>query len=177
MDLKATNETFSQMGFEVYTKRNLRYSEVGRLLEEVADMDHSNYDCFALVLLRCFKVIRGGAGSPITPISFLPHVCTVLYRSHGNEGTVYAYDAAYPTQKLWEPFTSNRSPSLAGKPKMFFLQACQGARMDPGVRVTRATTATDSFASYKVPVHADFVIAHSTIAGYYSWRNTVAGSW
>ncbi len=147
VDLKAASETFSRMGFEVYAKRNLTYSEVVRLLEEVASLDHSRHDCFALVLL-----------------------------SHGNEGTVYAYDAAYPTQRLWEPFTSDRAPSLTGKPKLFFLQACQGAKIDPGVRVVRAT-ATDSFASYKVPVHADFVIAHSTIAGYYSWRNTVAGSW
>ncbi len=26
-------------------------------------------------------------------------------------------------------------------------------------------------------MHADFLIAHSTVAGYYSWRNTAAGSW
>ena len=29
----------------------------------------------------------------------------------------------------------------------------------------------------KVPGHTDFVIAHSTVAGFYSWRNTVQGSW
>ncbi len=50
-------------------------------------------DCFALVLL-----------------------------SHGNQGTVYAYDAPFPTQKLWEPFTVDNSPSLGGKPKLIFLQ-------------------------------------------------------
>ncbi len=40
-------------------------------------------------------------------------------------------------------------------------------------------TQTDSagFASYKVPMHADFLICHSTIGGYYSWRNTANGSW
>ena len=37
-------------------------------------------------------------------------------------GTIYAYDAPYPTQKLWEPFTADRAPSLAGKPKFFFMQ-------------------------------------------------------
>ncbi len=91
---------------------------------------------------------------------------------------MYAYDSAFPTQRLWEPFTADKCPSLIGKPKMLFLQACQGAQMDPGVRVTpAAATATDSFASYKVPAHADFLIAHSTVAGFYSWRNTAAGSW
>lgn len=59
------------------------------------------------------------------------------------------------------------------------LKACQGSQMDSGVEVrkAKASTATDSFASYKVPVHADFMIAHSTISGYYSWRNTAQGSW
>ncbi len=28
-----------------------------------------------------------------------------------------------------------------------------------------------------MPGHTDFLIAHSTITGYYSWRNTVQGSW
>ena len=26
-------------------------------------------------------------------------------------------------------------------------------------------------------MHSDFLIAHSTVSGYYSWRNTVNGSW
>ncbi len=40
------------------------------------------------------------------------------------------------------------------------------------------TTQTDSNAhSYKIPSHADFLIAYSTIPGFYSWRNTQNGSW
>ena len=46
----------------------------------------------------------------------------MILLSHGNSGTIYAYDAPYPTQKLWEPFTADRAPSLAGKPKFFFIQ-------------------------------------------------------
>lgn len=50
--------------------------------------------------------------------------------------------------------------------------------MDEGVTVVSQTeTDAMAFASYKVPNHADFLIAHSTISGYYSWRNTVNGSW
>lgn len=29
----------------------------------------------------------------------------------------------------------------------------------------------------KIPMEADFLIAYSTISGYYSWRNSVNGSW
>ena len=51
--------------------------------------------------------------------------------------------------------------------------------MDHGVAVRsgQGRTSTDSFASYRTPLHADFLLAHSTVAGYYSWRNTVQGSW
>ncbi len=61
---------------------------------------------------------------------------------------------------------------------MFFIQACQGDQLDSGVRLT-STTATDSSVaqSYKIPSRADFLIAYSTVPGYYSWRNTTAGSW
>ena len=29
----------------------------------------------------------------------------------------------------------------------------------------------------KVPLEADFIYAYSTVPGYYSWRNSVNGSW
>ena len=29
----------------------------------------------------------------------------------------------------------------------------------------------------RIPNHADFLIVYSTIPGFYSWRNTTAGSW
>jgi hypothetical protein len=45
--------------------------------------------------------------------------------------------------------------------------------MDEGVPVMKSTSTDSVFASYKVPIHSDFLIAHSTISGFYSWRNTV----
>merc|ERR1711936_609168 len=102
----------------------------------------------------------------------------VVVLSHGNEGIFYGYDGAYPAHKVWQPFTADRCPSLAGKPKLFFIQAYQGNRMDKGVEVIAGgRTSSDSFASYRTPLHADFLLAHSTVAGYYSWRNTMQGSW
>lgn len=61
----------------------------------------------------------------------------------------------------------------------FHLQACQGDQLDQGVHLRKvAYTETDANAtSYKIPSHADFLIAYSTIPGFYSWRNTTAGSW
>ena len=92
--MKSVVKCFTALGFEVHIHRNLRYSDITHLLEEVASqMDHSRCDCFVTIIL-----------------------------SHGNMGTIYAYDAPYPTQKLWEPFTADRAPTLAGKPKLFFIQ-------------------------------------------------------
>jgi hypothetical protein len=48
--------------------------------------------------------------------------------------------------------------------------------MDNGVPVVTVHD-QGAFASYKVPLHSDFLISHSTISGYYSWRNTAHGSW
>lgn len=51
--------------------------------------------------------------------------------------------------------------------------------MDEGVvRVRReGHDGGDGFASYRTPTHADFLLAHSSVEGYFSWRNTVQGSW
>lgn len=54
-----------------------------------------------------------------------------------------------------------------GKPKMFFLQACQGDKLDGGVNLTASRTETDGeiHNTYKIPVQADFLIVYSTVKG------------
>jgi len=42
--------------------------------------------------------------------------------SHGEMGIIYARDAIYKPETLWTPFAADKCPSLAGKPKLFFLQ-------------------------------------------------------
>lgn len=51
--------------------------------------------------------------------------------------------------------------------QLFFIQACQGDKLDGGVSMRREATETDSNSSmsYSIPVHADFLIAYSTIPG------------
>lgn len=94
VDLKSISRCFANLGFEVHIHKNLNYADVANVLYETATtIDHSKLDGLVVFLL-----------------------------SHGNMGTIYAYDAPYPTQKLWEPFTADKAPTLAGKPKIFFLQ-------------------------------------------------------
>jgi len=142
---------FKQLGFEVRHEKNLTSAKIKRTLEKLSLEDHSDREVLAVVVL-----------------------------SHGKEGHLYAYDTQYPTSALWDKFTADRSHhSLVGKPKLFFIQACQGSKMDPGVptRARREGHDGDGFASYRTPIHADFLVAHSSVEGYYSWRNTVQGSW
>lgn len=46
----------------------------------------------------------------------------VCVLSHGESGIIYARDAAYQHETLWGPFTADNCKTLAGKPKLFFLQ-------------------------------------------------------
>ena len=47
----------------------------------------------------------------------------VAILSHGEEGTIYSTDGKMDLRKISEPF---RGQNLAGKPKIFIFQACQG---------------------------------------------------
>jgi hypothetical protein len=42
--------------------------------------------------------------------------------SHGKEGKMYSRDGYYEKEKLTAPFTNDKCPTLAGKPKLFFLE-------------------------------------------------------
>lgn len=143
-DCENLKATLKLLGFEVATYYDLKSSEVEEITTKVSKQDHADCDCFVLVLL-----------------------------SHGEQGIIYSRDSAYKPDTLWSKFTPDLCPTLAGKPKLFFIQACQGDRLDGGVRLTQV----DGSPSYRIPIHADFCIAYSTIPGFYSWRNTSRGSW
>lgn len=100
-------------------------------------MDHSDRDCIVVSVL-----------------------------SHGEQGIIYAKDTHYKPDILWSYFTPDKCPSLAGKPKLFFIQACQGDKLDPGVKMyTRTETDGDVVASYRIPLQADFLVMYSTVKG------------
>lgn len=91
--------------------------------------------------------------------------------THGEEGVIYGTDGTLTIKEITSEF--KYSASLAGKPKLFFFQACQGHEYMDGMDVTDAPQ--DNRVS--VPAEADFLYAYSTVPGYYSWRNSVNGSW
>lgn len=95
--------------------------------------------------------------------------------SHGESGLLHSTDSLYPVDMLWTPFTGDRCSSLAGKPKLFFIQACRGVRLDKGVKIIHETDSKRT--TYSIPAYADIMVAYSTYDGFYSWRNPDSGSW
>jgi len=150
VDRDSLRSVLKGLDFEVKVYNDLHFKQLERVLEEVACYDHTDADCIFVAVL-----------------------------SHGEMGILYAQDQPFKPDRLWCHFNAEKCPTLAGKPKLFFIQACQGDQLDGGVRLHAvAKTETDSNAhTYKIPSHADFLIAYSTIPGFYSWRNTSNGSW
>ncbi|XP_069697916.1 caspase-1-like isoform X2 [Periplaneta americana] len=148
VDRENLQYALTDLGFDVRVFDNLTTKQIRDEVEKVASTDHTQYDCLLIAVL-----------------------------SHGEMGIIYSKDTPYKPESLWKPFTADRCPTLAGKPKLFFLQACQGDKLDGGITLAKRTQVDGDSAGYKIPIHADFLIAYSTIPGFYSWRNTTNGSW
>ncbi|KYN03714.1 Caspase-1 [Cyphomyrmex costatus] len=101
----------------------------------------------------------------------------VVAMSHGESGLLHSVDSMYPVDVLWSPFTGDQCSSLAGKPKLFFIQACRGNQLDGGVAFFHATDSMSNTFKYSIPAYADILVAYSTYDGFYSWRNPDTGSW
>lgn len=149
IDCENLCETLTSLHFKVTVYSDKRWTEIRSILENISSIDHSENDCILITVL-----------------------------SHGERDSVWAKDCTYKLERLYSFFTADRCPSLAGKPKLFVLQACQGTQVDSGVTMS-SNTQTDSVATmnYRIPVQSDFLIMCSTMPGYVSWRNETGGSW
>lgn len=149
VDSVGLHNIFRSMSFEVMDFKNLTASQIrDQLYYFSSKVDHTNNDCFAVCIL-----------------------------SHGEHGQIWGSDTKFPIEMLFNSFLGEKCPTLVGKPKLFFIQACQGERLDHGVSVIGADSTDSTAAYFKIPSHADFLIAYSTLPGFYSWRNTREGSW
>lgn len=106
----------------------------------------------------------------------------IFILSHGEDnGTVFAQDGLYRVDHdILYPLAADKCPILAGKPKMIFVQACQGQDTDSGTSVTthrKRHTSSDNTATYKIPNYADFVIFQASFWQHYSFRSGDTGSW
>ncbi|CAH1271382.1 CASP10 [Branchiostoma lanceolatum] len=133
-----------QVNIDVKTHQNLDLSTMLYVLQDEANRDHSDEDFFA---------------------------CCIM--SHGTQGKVFAADGfSAELLDILSLFNGNRCPSLMGKPKLFFIQACQGDK-DQTVEIAGAhSDANDSpspILAY-LSTEADFFLALATVPGYVAYR-------
>ena len=147
-DAECLESCFQSLDFDVEIVRDASAIEVKGKLRDLSQQDHSRCDCLVVCVL-----------------------------SHGEQGMIWGRDSRYLVDELYMHFTGEKCPSLAGKPKLFFIQACQGSNFDRGVAVRSHQDTTDAATYYKIPTWADFLMMYSTVPGYYSWRNPSQGSW
>ncbi|OQV20346.1 Caspase-3 [Hypsibius exemplaris] len=137
--------TLLQLGFHVESWTDLTVQNMRDAMVYYAKMDHKDADCFWLSIF-----------------------------SHGEDGVLYGTDGKVNLTDLTAPFRGDKCLTLAGKPKLFVIQACRGDQLDSGVDLVEADAGGSV---YRIPAEADFLYAFSTPTGYFSWRNTELGSW
>ncbi|XP_044757269.1 caspase-1-like [Coccinella septempunctata] len=142
---------FTKLKFKVKCHNDLTKEQIRSVLSSVALADHTDEDCLVVVIL-----------------------------SHGDNRKIFASDTHYTPELLWMSFDGIHSPGLIGKPKLFFIQACRGERVDLGVQF-KHTTAVDSTKRedrfISIPVMADILVMYSTVEDFLSWRNPKSGSY
>lgn len=181
IDCEKLERRFKTLNFVVEVRTNLRQKQIKHELLTLSKKDHSQYDC-----------------------------CVVIMLSHGTEvnhnrfpGAVYGVDGQYvPVQHITNYLNGQHCPSLQGKPKLFFIQACGGDERDMGFEVSPdevepssggmddqtdaipMSSSSDSLsmsdepdARPTLPTPSDILVSYSTFPGYVSWRETQSGSW
>ena len=139
-------KTWEYLNYKVCILRNLSAADLIGQLRKIAIQNHENYDSF---------------------------VCCIL--SHGYLDFVYGIDGK-PVRiaEAANLFKGSYCPTLIGKPKLFFIQACRG--FNPDVGDIENDGSNDSFCN-SLPTEANFLFGYATPPGRVSFRSTKHGSW
>lgn len=155
-DKEALSKTFKELHFEVVSYDDCPANKIHEVLEYYQSIDHKNKDCF---------------------------ICCIL--SHGDRGIVYGTDGREASiYELTSYFTGSKCPSLAGKPKIFFIQACQGNKFQKavpdkaGLEQQHGVLEEDSSSHRNyIPDEADFLLGMATVKNFVSYREPMRGTW
>ncbi|XP_031152952.1 caspase-8 isoform X2 [Sander lucioperca] len=152
-DEECLHKVFTWLGFEVEIKRDCKREQMLSVLRELGSRPiHSQMDCL---------------------------VCCIL--SHGIEGAVYGVEGrTVKIKELMEPVNGFKCPSLAEKPKLFFIQACQGNSEQRPVYIESDghPVFSDAIqANESIPSDADFLLGMATVPSFVSFRERKNGTW
>uniref|UniRef100_A0A2K5VNU7 Caspase 9 n=1 Tax=Macaca fascicularis TaxID=9541 RepID=A0A2K5VNU7_MACFA len=178
IDCEKLQRRFSLLHFMVEVKHNLTAKEMVLALLELARRDHSALDCCVVVILS--------------------HGCQASHLQF--PGAVYGTDGCpVSVERIVNIFNGTSCPSLGGKPKLFFIQACGGEQKDHGFEVASTSPEDESSGSNpepdatpfqedlrtfdqldavsSLPTPSDIFVSYSTFPGFVSLRDPKSGSW
>ncbi|XP_015983871.2 caspase-9 [Rousettus aegyptiacus] len=178
VDCEKLQRRFRLLHFMVEVKCDLTCKQIVQALVELAQRDHSALDCCVVVILS--------------------HGCQASHLQF--PGAVYGTDGfPVPIEKIVNIFNGTGCPSLGGKPKLFFIQACGGEQKDCGFSVVSASpedrapgsdpepdavpfrdrsgSCDQPDAVSSLPTPSDIFVSYSTFPGFVSWRDPRSGSW
>ena len=141
-DVQHLKEMWKLLHFEVDLQEDLKSEVMHKVLKKFsAELDHSQYDCF---------------------------VCCLL--SHGKNDGIYGTDGKLvKIQDITALFRGAECPTLASKPKLFFIQACRGKKYDEGAQLQADTSETSSKEAMKwpnaEPNESHFLLGYATPPG------------
>ncbi|CAI9742742.1 caspase-1-like isoform X2 [Octopus vulgaris] len=103
-------------------------------------------------------------------------ICAIL--SHGGENDIiYGYEGEVELDEMLSYLRPDRCPSLTGIPKLIFIQACRGSKIDVGVEKKDGFGFGFEEKPPKIPIMADMLVFHSSYKEYPSIRDKQKGSW
>ncbi|KAM4551253.1 caspase-8 [Odontesthes bonariensis] len=160
-DEKTLTTVFKRFGFKVVVHKDLTADKIRHEIQRLSQRDFLRDDALVIAIL-----------------------------SHGEVGCVFGSDEnEVRLRELTEPFRSGGAPTLAGKPKLFFIQACQGngyqigslpcppmAIQEEEEKPSRLEEDAGRVQGKTVPWDADFLIGMATVSQFKSFRNTSTGS-
>ncbi|NWX40993.1 CASP9 protein, partial [Steatornis caripensis] len=178
VDCEKLEKRFKALRFNVLTRRDLKAQEMVSELQKLARQDHSALDCCVVVILS--------------------HGCQTSHIQF--PGGIYGTDGKpIPIEKIVNYFNGSHCPTLRGKPKLFFIQACGGGEIDRGFVVdcdsprdeapggslesdatpfqTPSGNVDEPDAVASLPTPSDILVSYSTFPGFVSWREPSSGSW
>lgn len=142
-DRDKLSETFRMLGHDVEIYENLSKNELLTTMENISKYDFRQYDS----LVVCFL-------------------------THGDKGIIFTADSIPISLDLIKSyFDGDRCPHLLEKPKLFFLQACQGQENQK--RICYDDIQHDSVVR---PAVSNFFEAWATVPGFLSYRSTHKGA-
>jgi len=153
IDVKSIQNTFKSLDWDIDLYNDCTVSQIREVILKQIQLSEENIAALAIFIL-----------------------------SHGEDnGTIFASDYPFRVDHdILFQLAADKSPNLAGKPKLVFVQACQGQETDAGSSVTerrRRHTSQDSTSTYKIPNYADFLIFQASFWDHYSFRSSETGSW